>query len=156
MKKKFLDLTNKDQIFVLAVSFVVILLIILGMNSFLINWETDSFTEYKKKQNLLLEVKRSIKLKSKIQTNQNFSSSNLSSTISSVARNFNLTIDRIQPTEEGKVMVSINNADFLDLFNWLKDLKDKAGITAIKVSIKKNAIRENTGVRVQLVLGLYK
>ena len=70
-----------------------------------------------------------------------------------MARSFNLTIDRIQPTEEGEIMVSINQTEFVGLYEWLRQLEMNKGITVSKASIRANSSRgTSSGVRAQLIL----
>ena len=115
--------------------------------------QNQAIVEYYSKKDLLIDVKRALLLKSQIKSSNETSSGNLSSKVSSLARTYSLSIDRIQPVNTGEVMISVNNTKFINLYKWLKELEEKNGITAIKVSIRKNAIKENsTGVKAQLVL----
>ena len=104
---------------------------------------------------MLNKTKRAVLLKSQIKNTEKVSSGNISSTISSIARSYSLTIDRIQPSDKDEVTVSINNAKFIDLYNWLIKLEKDSGISPVKVSIRKNSSRSNlSGVKAQIVLRL--
>ena len=112
-----------------------------------------SFLSYNQNQKLFLDVQKSLSLKSQYQSENKTASSNLSSTVSSLARSFNLTIDKIQPTEEGEIMVSINQTEFVGLYEWLRELELKKGIVVSKASVRINTSRGSvSGVRAQLVL----
>ena len=153
MKDKLKFLTRKEQIFLISFILFISLSIFFLLNSWFISMHNQALVEYYSKKDLLIDVKRALLLKSQIKSSNETSSGNLSSKVSSLARTYSLSIDRIQPVNTGEVMISINNTKFINLYKWLKDLEEKNGITAIKVSIRKNAIKENaTGVKAQLVL----
>ena len=153
MKDKLKFLTRKEQIILISFILFLSLSIFFLLNSWFISMHNQALVEYYSKKDLLIDVKRALLLKSQIKSSNETSSGNLSSKVSSLARTYNLSIDRIQPVNTGEVMISVNNTKFINLYKWLKDLEEKNGITAIKVSIRKNAIKENTtGVKAQLVL----
>ncbi len=153
MKDKLKFLTRKEQIILISFILFISVSIFFLLNSWFISMQNQAIVEYYSKKDLLIDVKRALLLKSQIKSSNETSSGNLSSKVSSLARTYNLSIDRIQPVNTGEVMISVNNTKFINLYKWLKDLEEKNGITAIKVSIRKNAIKENTtGVKAQLVL----
>ena len=127
--------------------------IIFFLNSWLTSQKSDSLLDLELQKDLLNKTKRAVLLKSQIKNTEKVSSGNISSTISSMARSYSLTIDRIQPSDKDEVTVSINNAKFIDLYNWLIKLEKDSGISPVKVSIRKNSSRSNlSGVKAQIVL----
>lgn len=153
MIKKFSKLTRDEQILSIIFSAFMLLGIIFLLNSWLTSQKNDSFLELELQKDLLNKTKRAVLLKSQIKNTEKVSSGNISSTISSMARSYSLTIDRIQPSDKDEVTVSINNAKFIDLYNWLIKLEKDSGISPVKVSIRKNSSRSNlSGVKAQIVL----
>ncbi len=153
MKDKLKFLTRKEQIILISFILFISVSIFFLLNSWFIAKQNQALVEYYAKKDLLIDVKRALLLKSQIKSSNESSSGNLSSKVSSLARTYSLSIDRIQPINTSEVMISVNNTKFINLYKWLMELEEKNGITAIKVSIRKNAIRENlTGVKAQLVL----
>ena len=132
---------------------VFLLVILLVLNSTLQGWKQESILHFDKNHKLLLIVQQSLTLKSQVSEIDKISINNLSSTVSSVARSFNLTIDRIQPSSEGEIMVSVNQTEFVNLYEWLRELELSKGIAVSKASIRVNSSRGKvSGVRAQLVL----
>ena len=114
MKKFLLSLTRKEQQIFFVGGVVFLLVILLVLNSTLQGWKQESILYFDKNHKLLLNVQQSLTLKSQVSENDKISINNLSSTVSSVARSFNLTIDRIQPSLEGEIMVSVNQTEFVN------------------------------------------
>ena len=155
MIKKFSKLTRDEQILSIIFSAFMLLGIIFLLNSWLTSQKSDSLLDLELQKDLLNKTKRAVLLKSQIKNTEKVSSGNISSTISSMARSYSLTIDRIQPSDKDEVTVSINNAKFIDLYNWLIKLEKDSGISPVKVSIRKNSSRSNlSGVKAQIVLRL--
>ena len=153
MKKFLLSLTRKEQQIFFVGGVVFLLVILLVLNSTLQGWKQESILHFDKNHKLLLIVQQSLTLKSQVSEIDKISINNLSSTVSSVARSFNLTIDRIQPSSEGEIMVSVNQTEFVNLYEWLRELELSKGITVSKASIRVNSSRGKvSGVRAQLVL----
>ena len=122
MKKFLLSLTRKEQQTFFVGGVVFLLVILLVLNSTLQGWKQESILHFDKNHKLLLIVQQSLTLKSQVSEIDKISINNLSSTVSSVARSFNLTIDRIQPSSEGEIMVSVNQTEFVNLYEWLREL----------------------------------
>ena len=153
MIEKFSKLTRDEQILSIIFSAFMLLGIIFFLNSWLTSQKSDSLLDLELQKDLLNKTKRAVLLKSQIKNTEKVSSGNISSTISSMARSYSLTIDRIQPSDKDEVTVSINNAKFIDLYNWLIKLEKDSGISPVKVSIRKNSSRSNlSGVKAQIVL----
>ena len=153
MIKKFSKLTRDEQILSIIFSAFMLLGIIFFLNSWLTSQKSDSLLDLELQKYLLNKTKRAVLLKSQIKNTEKVSSGNISSTISSMARSYSLTIVRIQPSDKDEVTVSINNAKFIDLYNWLIKLEKDSGISPVKVSIRKNSSRSNlSGVKAQIVL----
>ena len=153
MIKKFSKLTRDEQILSIIFSAFMLLGIIFLLNSWLTSQKSDSLLDLELQKDLLNKTKRAVLLNSQIKNTEKVSSGNISSTISSMARSYSLTIDRIQPSDKDEVTVSINNAKFIDLYNWLIKLEKDSGISPVKVSIRKNSSRSNlSGVKAQIVL----
>ena len=153
MIKKFSKLTRDEQILSIIFSAFMLLGIIFLLNSWLTSQKSDSLLDLELQKDLLNKTKRAVLLKSQIKNTEKVLSGNISSTISSMARSYSLTIDRIQPSDKDEVTVSINNAKFIDLYNWLIKLEKDSGISPVKVSIRKNSSRSNlSGVKAQIVL----
>ena len=153
MKKFLLSLTRKEQQIFFVGGVVFLLVILLVFNSTLQGWKQESILHFDKNHKLLLIVQQSLTLKSQVSEIDKISINNLSSTVSSVARSFNLTIDRIQPSSEGEIMVSVNQTEFVNLYEWLRELELSKGIAVSKASIRVNSSRGKvSGVRAQLVL----
>ena len=83
-------------------------------------------------------------------------SQNLASTISSLARNKGLSIDKIQPVDDNSYIVTINNGEFVSLFGWMKDLDEQRSISVTKASIKRSTSNPSNKIRAQMVLSLTK
>ena len=137
MIKKFSKLTRDEQILSIIFSAFMLLGIIFFLNSWLTSQKSDSLLDLELQKDLLNKTKRAVLLKSQIKNTEKVSSGNISSTISSMARSYSLTIDRIQPSDKDEVTVSINNAKFIDLYNWLIKLEKDSGISPVKVSKKE-------------------
>ena len=153
MKKFLLSLTRKEQQIFFVGGVVFLLVILLVLNSTLQGWKQESILYFDKNHKLLLNVQQSLTLKSHVSEIDKISINNLSSTVSSVARSFNLTIDRIQPSLEGEIMVSVNQTEFVNLYEWLRELELSKGITVSKASIRVNSSRGKvSGVRAQVIL----
>ena len=153
MKKFLLSLTRKEQQIFFVGGVVFLLVILLVLNSTLQGWKQESILHFDKNHKLLLIVQQSLTLKSQVSEIDKININNLSSTVSSVARSFNLTIDRIQPSSEGEIMVSVNQTEFVNLYEWLRELELSKGITVSKASIRVNSSRGKvSGVRAQVVL----
>ena len=153
MKKFLLSLTRKEQQIFFVGGVVFLLVILLVLNSTLQGWKQESILHFDKNHKLLLIVQQSLTLKSQVSEIDKISINNISSTVSSVARSFNLTIDRIQPSLEGEIMVSVNQTEFVNLYEWLRELELSKGITVSKASIRVNSSRGKvSGVRAQVVL----
>ena len=153
MKKFLLSLTRKEQQIFFVGGVVFLLVILLVLNSTLQGWKQESILHFDKNHKLLLIVQQSLTLKSQVSEIDKININNLSSTVSSVARSFNLTIDRIQPSSEGEIMVSVNQTEFVNLYEWLRELELSKGIAVSKASIRVNSSRGKvSGVRAQLVL----
>ena len=153
MKKFLLSLTRKEQQIFFVGGVVFLLVILLVLNSTLQGWKQESILHFDKNHKLLLIVQQSLTLKSQVSEIDKISINNLSSTVSSVARSFNLTIDRIQPSSEGEIMVSVNQTEFVNLYEWLRELELSKGIAVSKASIRVNSSRGKvSGVRAQVVL----
>ena len=153
MKKFLLSLTRKEQQIFFVGGVVFLLVILLVLNSTLQGWKQESILYFDKNHKLLLNVQQSLTLKSQVSEIDKISINNLSSTVSSVARSFNLTIDRIQPSLEGEIMVSVNQTEFVNLYEWLRELELSKGITVSKASIRVNSSRGKvSGVRAQVIL----
>ena len=153
MKKFLLSLTRKEQQIFFVGEVVFLLVILLVLNSTLQGWKQESILHFDKNHKLLLIVQQSLTLKSQVSEIDKININNLSSTVSSVARSFNLTIDRIQPSLEGEIMVSVNQTEFVNLYEWLRELELSKGIAVSKASIRVNSSRgQVSGVRAQLVL----
>ena len=153
MKKFLLALTRKEQQIFFVGGVVFLLVILLVLNSTLQGWKQESILHFDKNHKLLLIVQQSLTLKSQVSEIDKISINNISSTVSSVARSFNLTIDRIQPSLEGEIMVSVNQTEFVNLYEWLRELELSKGITVSKASIRVNSSRGKvSGVRAQVVL----
>ena len=153
MKKFLLSLTRKEQQIFFVGGVVFLLVILLVLNSTLQGWKQESILHFDKNHKLLLIVQQSLTLKSQVSEIDKVSINNLSSTVSSVARSFNLTIDRIQPSLEGEIMVSVNQTEFVNLYEWLRELELSKGIAVSKASIRVNSSRGKvSGVRAQVVL----
>ena len=153
MMKIFTALNRKQQqMAVMGLAIILCFLLIL-INSFLQNKKEKSSLNLSKSEQLFVDVNKSLSFKSKYQNSIKTDASNLSSTVSSLARGVNLTIDKIQPGEDGEIMVSINQTEFVGLYEWLRELELEKGIVVSKASVRINSSRGSfSGVRAQLVL----
>ena len=153
MKKNFNTLTRREQQLIVLGVVLASMFLLFFINSSLQDKKEESFLSFNQNQKLFLDVQKSLSLKSQYQNENKTDSSNLSSTVSSLARSFNLTIDKIQPSEEGEIMVSINQTEFIGLYEWLRELELKKGIVVSKASVRINTSKGSfSGVRAQLVL----
>ena len=108
MNNIFINLDRKkQQMAVLGLAIILCFFLIL-INSFLQSKKEKSSLNLTKSEKLFVDVNKSLSFKSKYQNSIKTDDRNLSSTVSSLARSFNLTIDKIQPGEEGEIMISIN------------------------------------------------
>ena len=153
MKNVFNSLTRKEQQLLVLGATLVLIFLLYFINSIVQDRKEESLLSYNQNQKLLLDIEKFLSLQSKYQNKNKIDPSNLSSTVSSLARSFNLTIDKIQPAEEDEIIVSINQTQFVGLYEWLKELELKNGIVVSKASVRINTSRDpDSGVRAQLVL----
>ena len=95
MKKIFNTLTRREQQLVVLGVALASMFLLFFINSSLQDKKEKSFLSYNQNQKLFLDVQKSLSLKSQYQSENKTDSSNLSSTVSSLARSFNLTINKI-------------------------------------------------------------
>ena len=153
MKNVFNSLTRREQQLLVLGATLVLIFLLYFINSIVQDRKEESLLSYNQNQKLLLDIEKFLSLQSKYQNKNKIDPSNLSSTVSSLARSFNLTIDKIQPAEEDEIIVSINQTQFVGLYEWLKELELKNGIVVSKASVRINTSRDpDSRVRAQLVL----
>ena len=157
MKNTFLNLNRREQSLVVIFLVAIVLISLVLLNSYLRYQRGISEQNYLTTKQTYLDLQQAIKLKSEIRLEEPANISNINSVVSSLARSLNLTIDRIQPAGTGEIMVSLNQANFLALFEWIRQLEDSKGIIVSKASIRKNSTTSNQSeVRAQLVLKVFR
>ena len=73
----------------------------------------------------------------------------ISSLITNTSGDFKITIDRTQVIDEESIIVWINDADFMRLYDWLFSIQDR-------VSLDKTSLTKSSGGRVSAQLNLSK
>ena len=73
----------------------------------------------------------------------------ISSLITNTSGDFKINIDRTQVIDEESIIVWINDADFMRLYDWLFSIQDR-------VSLDKTSLTKSSGGRVSAQLNLSK
>jgi type II secretory pathway component PulM len=151
IKEYFSQRTRREQNLIFSLIVIIAFIFIISAFSYLESTKTNVNEDYisfknqhKQLSNVLLLNSTNTKLINK--------DINLISAVSGIAKNKNISIDRIQPSDSNEIIVSINNAEFSAVHEFLKELEEKMNIQVIKATIRKNSQSEASGVRSQLVL----
>ena len=151
IKEYFSQRTRREQNLIVSLIVIMAFIFIISAFSYLESTKTNVNEDYISFKNQHKQLS-SVLLLNSTKTKLINKDINLISAVSGIAKNKNISIDRIQPSDSNEIIVSINNAEFSAVHEFLKELEEKMNIQVIKATIHKNSQSEASGVRSQLVL----
>jgi len=151
IKEYFSQRTRREQNLIVSLIVIMAFIFIISAFSYLESTKTNVNEDYISFKNQHKQLS-SVLLLNSTNTKLINKDINLISAVSGIAKNKNISIDRIQPSDSDEIIVSINNAEFSAVHEFLKELEEKMNIQVIKATIRKNSQSEASGVRSQLVL----
>jgi type II secretory pathway component PulM len=151
IKEYFSQRTRREQNLIVSLIVIMAFIFIISAFSYLESTKTNVNEDYISFKNQHKQLS-SVLLLNSTKTKLINKDINLISAVSGIAKNKNISIDRIQPSDSNEIIVSINNAEFSAVHEFLKELEEKMNIQVIKATIRKNSQSEASGVRSQLVL----
>ncbi len=139
------SLTRQQQIiFILTLSLLVLIVL-----SFFLNFIQKTANNLEIERNKILTEERLIKKINFFPGFVNQDSVSISSLITNTSGDFKITIDRTQVIDDESIIVWINDADFMRLYDWLFSIQDR-------VSLDKTSLTKSSGGRVSAQLNLSK
>ena len=139
------SLTRQQQIiFILTLS--LLLLIVL---SFFLNFIQKTANNLEIERNKIFTEERLINKINFFPGFVNQDNVSISSLITNTSGDFKINIDRTQVIDEESIIVWINDADFMRLYDWLFSIQDR-------VSLDKTSLTKSSGGRVSAQLNLSK
>ncbi len=139
------SLTRQQQI-IFILTFSLLVLIVL---SFFLNFIQKTANNLEIERNKILTEERLIKKINFFPWFVNQDNVSISSLITNTSGDFKITIDRTQVIDEESIIVWINDADFMRLYDWLFSIQDR-------VSLDKTSLTKSSGGRVSAQLNLSK
>ena len=151
IKEYFFFFFRKEQNIIISLIFLTFFTFIILAFSYLASTKAKVDKDYVLSKNQHKELLIALSLNT---TNPNLINKDIKliSAVSGIAKSKNISIDRIQPSGSDTIIVSINNAEFSTMHEFLKELEERMNIKVIKATIRKNSQSESSGVRSQLVL----
>ena len=139
------SLTRQQQIiFILTLSLLVLIVL-----SFFLNFIQKTANNLEIERNKTLTEERLINKINFFPGFVNQDNVSISSLITNTSGDFKITIDRTQVIDEESIIVWINDADFMRLYDWLFSIQDR-------VSLDKTSLTKSSGGRVSAQLNLSK
>ena len=139
------SLTRQQQIiFILTLSLLVLIVL-----SFFLNFIQKTANNLEIERNKILTEERLINIINFFPGFVNQDNVSISSLITNTSGDFKITIDRTQVIDEESIIVWINDADFMRLYDWLFSIQDR-------VSLDKTSLTKSSGGRVSAQLNLSK
>ena len=139
------SLTRQQQIiFILTLSLLVLIVL-----SFFLNFIQKTASNLEIERNKILTEERLINNINFFPGFVNQDNVSISSLITNTSGDFKINIDRTQVIDEESIIVWINDADFMRLYDWLFSIQDR-------VSLDKTSLTKSSGGRVSAQLNLSK
>ncbi len=139
------SLTRQQQvIFILTLSLVVLIFL-----SFFLNFIQKTANNLEIERNKTLTEERLINKINFFPGFVNQDNVSISSLITNTSGDFKINIDRTQVIDDQSIIVWINDADFMRLYDWLFSIQDR-------VSMDKTSLTKSSGGRVSAQLNLSK
>ncbi len=139
------SLTRQQQvIFILTSSLLVLILL-----SFFLNFIQKTAKNFEIERNKTLTEERLINKINFFPGFVNQDNVSISSLITNTSGDFKINIDRTQVIDDQSIIVWINDADFMRLYDWLFSIQDR-------VSMDKTSLTKSSGGRVSAQLNLSK
>ena len=156
MKSLLTKLSRQEEIIIFSLLGLILISSLILINSKLNSLKNDAFINFQSSKAYFQNMQILLLKEDQNKSYEQIDSQNLASTISSLARNKGLSIDRIQPVDDNSYIVTINNGEFVSLFGWMKDLDEQRSISVTKASIKRSTSNPSNKIRAQMVLSLTK
>ena len=139
------SLTRQQQvIFILTLSLLVLIFL-----SFFLNFIQKTANNLEIERNKTLTEERLINKINFFPGFVNQDNVSISSLITNTSGDFKINIDRTQVIDDQSIIVWINDADFMRLYDWLFSIQDR-------VSMDKTSLTKSSGGRVSAQLNLSK
>ena len=139
------SLTRHQQVIFILTSSLLILIFL----SFLLNFIQKTANNLEIERNKTLTEERLINKINFFPGFVNQDNVSISSLITNTSGDFKINIDRTQVIDDQSIIVWINDADFMRLYDWLFSIQDR-------VSMDKTSLTKSSGGRVSAQLNLSK
>ena len=141
------QLSNREQILIVGLIFLIIFISAIFMISWLNN--QNKILE-KDNQNIISRLNYIESIPVSVASNRNFYSNNISILVNSTSKDKNIQIDRTQPLSEDSMMVWVNEVNFIDLFNWMVSMGEQGGQIE-KMNIRKSK-KDKVNAQISILL----
>ena len=139
------SLTRQQQVIFILTSSLVVLIFL----SFFLNFIQKTANNLEIERNKTLTEDRLINKLNFFPGFVNQDNVSISSLITNTSGDFKINIDRTQVIDDQSIIVWINDADFMRLYDWLFSIQDR-------VSMDKTSLTKSSGGRVSAQLNLSK
>ena len=139
------SLTRQQQVIYILTSSLLILIFL----SFFLNFIQKTANNFEIERNKTLTEERLINKINFFPGFVNQDNVSISSLITNTSGDFKINIDRTQVIDDQSIIVWINDADFMRLYDWLFSIQDR-------VSMDKTSLTKSSGGRVSAQLNLSK
>ena len=139
------SLTRQQQVIFILTSSLVVLIFL----SFFLNFIQKTANKFEIERNKTLTEERLINKINLFPGFVNQDNVSISSLITNTSGDFKINIDRTQVIDDQSIIVWINDADFMRLYDWLFSIQDR-------VSMDKTSLTKSSGGRVSAQLNLSK
>ena len=139
------SLTRQQQVIFILTSSLLILIFL----SFFLNFIQKTANNLEIERNKTLTEERLINKINFFPGFVNQDNVSISSLITNTSGDFKINIDRTQDIDDQSIIVWINDADFMRLYDWLFSIQDR-------VSMDKTSLTKSSGGRVSAQLNLSK
>ena len=139
------SLTRQQQVIYILTSSLLILIFL----SFFLNFIQKTANNLEIERNKTLTEERLINKINFFPGFVNQDNVSISSLITNTSGDFKINIDRTQVIDDQSIIVWINDADFMRLYDWLFSIQDR-------VSMDKTSLTKSSGGRVSAQLNLSK
>tara|TARA_S200000501_G_scaffold199748_1_gene187964 strand:- start:880 stop:1326 length:447 start_codon:yes stop_codon:yes gene_type:complete len=139
------SLTRQQQVIFILTSSLLVLIFL----SFFLNFIQKTANNFEIERNKTLTEERLINKINFFPGFVNQDNVSISSLITNTSGDFKINIDRTQVIDDQSIIVWINDADFMRLYDWLFSIQDR-------VSMDKTSLTKSSGGRVSAQLNLSK
>ena len=139
------SLTRQQQVIFILTSSLLVLIFL----SFFLNFIQKTANNLEIERNKTLTEERLINKINFFPGFVNQDNVSISSLITNTSGDFKINIDRTQVIDDQSIIVWINDADFMRLYDWLFSIQDR-------VSMDKTSLTKSSGGRVSAQLNLSK